>query len=79
MRLVLSQAVERSMSLEQATSEFRRPDEEYRARVAYWQANPPFGLRAKLLGAQHEVEQAFIAASKKVLDALAAQAWPWPR
>jgi len=72
MRLVLSQGVEGTLPLNQVGSEFKRLQGEYLARVKYWQDNPPYGLEAKLLGAQHEAGLAFIAAAGKVVDALIA-------
>jgi methyl-accepting chemotaxis protein len=72
LRLVLSQAVEGSMPLDQARSEAARLEKEYGERAAYWQQNPPYGLQAQLLGRQHEAGMRFIAASRPVLAALAA-------
>jgi methyl-accepting chemotaxis protein len=71
MRLVLSQASEGTMSLEQAQSEFKRLQAEYEGRVDYWRTNPPYGLEGKLLGVQHQEGQAFIASASKVLALLA--------
>jgi methyl-accepting chemotaxis protein len=72
LRLVLSQAVEGSLTLERAQSEGTRLEKEYLERVAYWTANPPYGLEAQLLGTQHEAGRHFIEASRGVLKALAA-------
>jgi methyl-accepting chemotaxis protein len=71
LRLVLSQAVEGSMPLPEAQSEAARLAKEYGERVAYWTQNPPYGLEAQLLGAQHEAGMRFVAASRPVLAALA--------
>lgn len=71
MRLVLSQASEGTMSLGQAQSEFKRLQTEYEGRVDYWRTHPPYGLEGKLLGAQHQEGQAFIASASKVLALLA--------
>lgn len=70
MRLVLSQAVEGTMPLEQAQNEFKRLQSEYQARVVYWRKQPAYGLEAKLLGAQHTAGEAFIASAEKVLALL---------
>jgi methyl-accepting chemotaxis protein len=72
MRLILSQAIEGTVSLDQAKSEFKRVRGEYDARIEYWRANPPYGLEAKLLGAQHAQAVAFTTEAGKVLDLLAA-------
>jgi methyl-accepting chemotaxis protein len=72
MRLVLSQAIEGTLSIDQAKSEFKRLQGEYQTRVDYWRANPPYGLEAKLLGSQHAQAVAFTAEAGKVLDLLAA-------
>jgi methyl-accepting chemotaxis protein len=72
MRLVLSQAAEGTLPLDDAQAAFKRLQGEYETRVKYWQENPPYGLEAKLLGAQHEAAQAFIAQAGKVLDVVAA-------
>ncbi|MBA3596529.1 MAG: chemotaxis protein [Methylibium sp.] len=72
LRLVLSQAVEGSMPAERATAEAARLEKEYADRVAYWKANPPYGLQAKLLGHQHEAAGLFINASRKVFEAITA-------
>ncbi|MBC8055189.1 MAG: chemotaxis protein [Rhizobiales bacterium] len=74
MRLVLSQGVEGTLAIDKVKSEFKRLEGEYQTRVKYWQDNPPYGLEARLLGAQHQAALAFIAASGKVIDALEANA-----
>ena len=71
LRLVLSQAIEGTLPLQQAQSEFKRLQGEYEARVDYWRTHPPYGLEAKLLGAQHQEAQAFMASADKVLALLA--------
>jgi methyl-accepting chemotaxis protein len=70
MRLVLSQAIEGTMPLEQAKSEFKRLKGEYDDRIKYWKQNPPYGLEAKLMGAQHQDGQAFIALAGSTLEAV---------
>jgi methyl-accepting chemotaxis protein len=72
MRLILSQAIEGTLSIDQAKSEVKRVEGEYQARVEFWRTHPPYGLEAKLLGAQHTQAVAFIAESGKVLDVIAA-------
>jgi methyl-accepting chemotaxis protein len=73
MRLVLSEAVEQSLPLDQAEAEFARLQKEYKQRADYWQAHPPYGLEAYLLGAQHRAAQAFMQAARTdVLDKLKA-------
>jgi len=72
LRLVLSQALEGSMPLEQAQAESARLIKEYGERVAYWSGHPPYGLEAQLMGAQHQAATAFIERTQRVLKALAA-------
>ena len=74
MRLVLSQAIEGTMPVPQAKTEFQRLQGEYKDRVSYWQKNPPYGLESKLLGAQHQDGQAFIVSAGHVLELLGANA-----
>ena len=64
LRLVLSQAVEATMPVDEAAKQVDRLVGEYQVRVDYWTANPPFGLEADLLGMQHKTAQALIAAAK---------------
>jgi methyl-accepting chemotaxis protein len=71
LRLVLSEAVEGTLPLAQAQAEAARLEKEYRERVAYWTASPPYGLQAQLLGAQHEAGKRFMTASHAVIAALA--------
>ena len=71
LRLVLSQAVERSMPLPEARSQVDRLVKEYGERVERWTKQPPPGLDTLLLGEQHHAAQAFIAAARtRVLDPL---------
>jgi len=72
LRLVLSQAADGSMPPAQAEAERVRLEKEYEARVAYWTANPPYGLQAQLLGAQHDAARRFLLAAPAVLKAVAA-------
>jgi methyl-accepting chemotaxis protein len=72
LRLVLSQAIEGTLSVAQARTELTRLQGEYQARVDYWTANPPYGLESKLLGAQHDAARNLLAASARLLDTLAA-------
>jgi methyl-accepting chemotaxis protein len=71
LRLVLSRALEGSMPVADAQKEFSRLVSEYNDRVQYWKDNPPYGLEAQLLGAQHTAGQKFIAASETMLASLA--------
>jgi methyl-accepting chemotaxis protein len=64
LRLTLSRAVEQTMSVEEAAREIQRLDSEYRSRVDYWKANPPFGLERQLLGQQHTAADAFLSIAK---------------
>ncbi|HEY4069452.1 MAG TPA: PAS domain-containing protein, partial [Burkholderiaceae bacterium] len=73
MRLVLSQGIEQTIKPAEARKEFDRLVKEYDARVAYWTANPPYGLEAKLLGTQHTTAQQFIALARtQIVDRLIA-------
>jgi len=72
MRLILSQAIEGTLPLDQAKSGYKRVQGEYQARVEFWRTHPPYGLEAKLLGAQHAQAVAFMAESEKVLELLTA-------
>lgn len=71
LRLVLSQAMEGTLTVEQARSEARRLESEYTVRVEHWTEHPPYGLEQNLFGQQHTAAQALFAAAKRVLDALA--------
>ena len=71
MRLLLSQAIERTMPIDQARSEFKRLKGEYEDRIKYWKENPPYGLEAKLMAAQHEQGQAFMDLAGSTLETLA--------
>jgi methyl-accepting chemotaxis protein I, serine sensor receptor len=70
-RLMLSQAVEQTLPLEQAIKDLERLQAEYQQRVAYWTAHPPLGLEQKLLGPQHDAAIRLIAAARsEVLEKL---------
>jgi methyl-accepting chemotaxis protein len=71
LRLVLSRAVEGTLSLDEAKSEVTRLVGEYKARATYWEANPPYGLEKELLGQQHQAAERFIQAASGVLQAAA--------
>ena len=60
LRLVLSQAVEGTLTAQQAQSEFNRLVGEYNERLDYWRKNPPGDIGSQLLGPQHDTAQAFI-------------------
>ncbi|MCV2349936.1 methyl-accepting chemotaxis protein [Paucibacter sp. Y2R2-4] len=71
LRLLLSEAVEGSISLEQSKQELKRLQSEYQARVQYWTENPPYGLQKQLLGEQHQSAQQILEQAKSlVLDPL---------
>ena len=72
LRLVMSQAVEGTLTAAQAASELDRLAKEYADRVAYWKANPPYGLERQLLGRQHDAAQRVIASAQDVLKTIAA-------
>jgi methyl-accepting chemotaxis protein len=74
MRLVLSQAIEGTMPIDHAKAEFKRLQGEYKERLEYWRAHPPYGLEARLLGVQHQEGQAFIALAGNLLDLVASGA-----
>lgn len=74
MRLVLSQAIEGTLPVNQAQVEFNRLRSEYDNRIAYWKAHPPYGLEAQLLGEQHQQGQEFVALVAKTLARLASGA-----
>ncbi len=73
MRLVLSQGIEGTLEPKAAVEEVARLEKDYQTRVAYWTANPPFGLEKDLLGQQHAAAEQFIAAAKsRILPSLQA-------
>jgi methyl-accepting chemotaxis protein len=72
LRLVLSQTMEGTMSVEQARSEATRLKAEYDKRVAHWKAHPPYGLEAYLFDKQHAAALELFVAAEKTLDAIEA-------
>jgi methyl-accepting chemotaxis protein len=72
MRLVLSAALDGTLTAAAADTEFARLSKEYGDRVAYWTKNPPYGLEKQLLGAQHSTAEAFIKAVPAALKTIAA-------
>ena len=79
-RLVLSQAIEQTLTAQDAAKRFDQLVADYGSRVDYWKANPPFGLEAQLLGQQHTTALAFIAAARsQVLERLLAGDLPAAR
>jgi methyl-accepting chemotaxis protein len=70
MRLVVSQALEATLSIQRADEELARLSREYGERVDWWTAHPPYGLERQLLGNQHTQAQAFIGAAREVLTQL---------
>jgi len=72
-RLVVSQAVEGTLTPAEAVQSIARLEKEYLARATYWKDNPPYGLEKDLLGRQHSAGLDFLAAVKtRVLPALEA-------
>jgi len=71
MRLVLSQAVEGTLPIDKAMTEYRRLRYEYESRVRHWMDHPPYGLERKLLGEQHRAGKVFIELAGTVLDHIA--------
>ena len=70
LRLVLSEAVEGTLTADKARTEAVRLQKEYRERASYWNEHRPYGLETHLLGAQHAAAQRFIDASSAVLKAV---------
>jgi len=60
MRLVLSQAIEGTLSATDAIANFNRLNSEYNTRVEYWEKNPAYGVEKNLLGRQHTAAKMFI-------------------
>lgn len=71
LRLVLAMAVDGTMAVADAERERARLVKEYAGRIAFWTKNPPYGLEAQLLGAQHVNGQRFIDSSGEVLKVAA--------
>jgi len=70
-RLTLSRALEGTLAPPDAMRAFDKLAAEYRDRVGYWTAHPPFGLERELLGEQHATAQRFFEAGRtKVLQPL---------
>ncbi|MDO9235322.1 MAG: methyl-accepting chemotaxis protein [Aquabacterium sp.] len=65
MRLILSQALEQTISPVEADKAYQRLKGEYDARVSYWQANPPHGLERDLLGSQHTAALTFMTEARR--------------
>ena len=73
LRLVVSQAVEGSLPVAEAKTQYDRLVSEYQQRVDYWTQHPPYGLERQLLGRQHQAGIKFMAATKSgVIDKLLA-------
>lgn len=68
MRLHLSQVLDGTASVDELAREVDRLESEYKARVAYWKAHPPYGLETHLLGDQHEAGLRFIEAAREVVN-----------
>nr|WP_295081934.1 methyl-accepting chemotaxis protein [uncultured Roseateles sp.] len=74
LRLLLSEAVEGSVGIEQAMQDLQRLQSEYQARVQYWTSQPPYGLEKQLLGEQHQLAEKMLEqARSQVLDPLKKQ------
>ncbi|XVJ69461.1 MAG: chemotaxis protein [Rhizobacter sp.] len=67
MRLLLSQMVEGSTTIDKSQKEFARLEKEYNERIRYWTENPPYELQKELFGASHEAGKAFIEGSRAIL------------
>ncbi len=67
MRLLLSMMMDGSLAITDGAKRFEELAAEYNHRVDHWSKNPPHGLEAKLLGAQHRAGQAFIIAARSQL------------
>jgi methyl-accepting chemotaxis protein len=72
LRLVLSQTMEGTMTVEQARSESSRLKADYDKRVEYWKAHPPYGLEAYLFDTQHAAALELFVSADKTLAAIAA-------
>jgi methyl-accepting chemotaxis protein I, serine sensor receptor len=73
MRLLLSKMLDGSLATTDGKKRFEELATEYGQRVDYWSKNPPHGLEAQLLDAQHKAGQAFIAAARgQIVEPLAA-------
>lgn len=70
MRLVISQAAEGLLPMEKARREYVRLRAEYQYRANFWQANPPYGLEEKLLGAQHKAGLHFMELAAAALSTI---------
>ncbi|MEZ5458554.1 MAG: histidine kinase dimerization/phospho-acceptor domain-containing protein [Steroidobacteraceae bacterium] len=68
-RLIAGLAFDGYLPRAVAQRQLERLRGEYRARVAHWEANPPFGLESDLLGAQH-------AAALEMMDVVHSQFLP---
>jgi hypothetical protein len=67
LRLLLSEAVEGSISSDKAKQQFNRLEAEYQARAKYWAANPPEGLEKQLLGEQHQLALQMLEQSRNLV------------
>jgi methyl-accepting chemotaxis protein len=76
MRLVLSQALERSVPATEARQRYDKLVADYNERAEYWRSHPPYGLEQQLLGAQHEQALRFIQLGRTVLERVAASDGP---
>jgi methyl-accepting chemotaxis protein len=72
LRLVLSTAVDGTLSVAQAEAERVRLEQEYLDRANFWKSHPPSGLETELQGPQHEAALKMLASAPAVLKAVAA-------
>ncbi len=73
LRLVLSEALEGTLTPQEAMTQADRLRHEYEDRVRYWTDHPPYGLEKQLLGEQHAAGQRFLSDARDVLHTLATQ------
>jgi len=64
-RLTISQAIEGSISFEEAESKTNQLEKDYLDRIEYWKKNESYGLNSHLLGNQHSSAVSFINYSKE--------------
>jgi methyl-accepting chemotaxis protein len=72
LKLNLAEASVGKESAEELRKAVDRLEKEYLDRVAYWNANPPFGLETQLMGAQHDSALKLIASAREVVKKMEA-------
>ncbi len=70
LRLMLSQVIEGSITLEKAKTESERLQKEYNDRLAYWEKNAPEGIQKQLVVSQHETAKVFMEGANTALKAM---------